>query len=83
MSGFVNYLAISIGMVVFAALPNIFYELMEDKLNIPELQIIYLSHFTFYAALSIIFLAFGRLSNLAGVYKDLDLAEHKANYDQH
>lgn len=72
MSGFVNYLTVAIGMVVIATIPNIFYEVMEHGLGIPEMQVTYLSHFTFYAALSVLFLAFGRLSTLGGIYKDLD-----------
>ena len=37
-------------------------------------QATYVSHFAFYAALSLMFLAFGKLSNMGGVYRDLAAA---------
>lgn len=40
-------------------------------------QATYVSHFAFYAALSLMFLAFGKLSNLGGVYRDVAAAARK------
>jgi hypothetical protein len=40
-------------------------------------QATYMSHFAFYAALSLMFLAFGKLSNLGGVYRDVAAAAEK------
>lgn len=68
--GFVNYLT---GAVVFIIISTLIYILHSfiASLGIPEYQVDYFSHFTFYAALSLIFLAFTKLSYLGGVYEEL------------
>lgn len=66
--GFCNYLLGSLFLIFVATLPNIFYEFIEEAMAVPEYQLVYVSHFTFYAALSIMFLAFGQVANLGGVY---------------
>ncbi|MDO8561182.1 MAG: hypothetical protein Q7R91_03125 [bacterium] len=76
-SGFVNFLNAGIVLIVLAALPNIFHELIENVFGVAEYKIVYLSHFTFYAALSLLFLAFEKLSFLGGVYEDLKREDGK------
>jgi hypothetical protein len=68
---FAKYVFASILLVVIAIVPNILYEIFEDFLGIAERQSVYISHFTFYAALSILFLSFRKLNNLGGIYDDL------------
>ncbi len=67
---FVSYLIVALVLIGFSAIQNISYEVLEQALHFPQFQIIYLSHFTFYIALSLMFLAFTHFQNLSGVYKD-------------
>lgn len=67
MKTFAWYIAIAFFLVAAAALHYLFYELLED-IGLSEVQIVYLSHFAFYAALSFMFLAFPRLARLGGIY---------------
>ncbi len=69
---FVNYYMAALFLIGIAALINVYYEVLVDKFNVPEFQVIYLSHFVFYGALSVIFLAFGNMHNLGGIYQGLD-----------
>ena len=57
-------------LVAGAAFQYVFYELIEDA-GLPEHQVIYMSHFFFYAALSVMFLAFGKSLEPKGIFKDL------------
>jgi hypothetical protein len=71
MTNFINYF---IGAFVLIGLSALFYT-QEETLSmagIPFLQLIYISHFLFYGALSLIFLAYDRLLNLGGLYNDLE-----------
>lgn len=70
-SGFVKYLSASIILIVLATIPYIFYEFIEYNLRLPLHQIMYSSHFLFYAALSLMFLAFSRVEVSGGLYDDL------------
>ncbi|TSA43915.1 hypothetical protein D4R49_01535 [bacterium] len=70
MSGFTKYLLAALIAILVAILPNIFYEVLGDA-GIPSYASIYVSHFLFYAALSLFFLAFKKMSYLGGVYEDL------------
>lgn len=57
------------GMVIFVTAASCFYALYEiivDYLGIPEYQIIYFSHFFFYGGMSLMFIAFQRLSTFSG-----------------
>lgn len=67
---FTNTVMLSAFMVVLAAMPNIFYDLFEH-FGIEKIQSIYLSHFTFYAAISVMYLAYDQVQNLGGLHKDL------------
>lgn len=69
-SRFINTVMLSAFMIVLASVPNIFYELLE-KVGVDESQSIYLSHFTFYAALSVMYLAYDKVQNLGGLHKDI------------
>ncbi len=71
MSGFVDYFIASFILIALSALQYVFYDVLQ-KTGMPMLQIVYISHFLFYGALSFIFLAFARLTNLGGVYKEAD-----------
>src|SRR3989338_7394015 len=53
------------------ALFGIFYEFLEEYLGIAGYQIIYFSHFAFYAALSLMFLAYAKLSYLGEFYEEI------------
>jgi hypothetical protein len=66
-TNFTWYIAISFALIMASASQYIFYELLEH-MGIPEVQIIYMSHFLFYAALTVLFLAFPRLKKLGGIY---------------
>lgn len=70
MRGFTAYLLGGLILILVAILPNIFYELLEP-FGIPNYASIYMSHFMFYGALSLFFLAFKKLSYMGGVYEDL------------
>lgn len=65
-SNFLNYYIASIVLIVIAALFNIGYEILVDKFHVPEFQVIYMSHFLFYGALSLMFLAFNYMRDLGG-----------------
>ena len=69
--GFVNYLVAAIALIMLAALFGIFYEFLEEYLGIAGYQIIYFSHFAFYAALSLMFLAYAKLSYLGEFYEEI------------
>src|SRR6266481_4314109 len=68
---FVNYLVASIIFIAIAILPNIFYELMTVVFKTTAYQAVYLSHFAFYAALSVLFLAFGQFGTLGGMLDEI------------
>ncbi|MFZ3044195.1 MAG: hypothetical protein WA058_03790 [Minisyncoccia bacterium] len=70
MVGFTTYLLSALIAILLAILPNIFYDGLA-VLGVPSYLSIYASHFLFYAALSLFFLAFEKLSYLGGVYEDL------------
>ena len=67
---FISTVMLSAFMIMLAAVPNIFYEVFE-KIGIDQFQSIYLSHFTFYAAISVMYLAFDQVQHLGGLHKDL------------
>ncbi len=71
-TAFTNFLTASIILTMLSAAPYILYDLLEKKFGIPLFQIMYLSHFFFYASLSLFFLAFGRIKIAGGVYKNLE-----------
>ncbi|MDD3531533.1 MAG: hypothetical protein PHV99_03035 [Candidatus Pacebacteria bacterium] len=70
MHGFTTYLLGALFTILVAILPNIFYEALGDA-GVPSYVSIYASHFLFYAALSLFFLAFKKMAYLGGVYEDL------------
>jgi hypothetical protein len=67
MRSFAGYISAAFFLVTASALHYLLYEILEH-LGMPELQIIYVGHFLFYAALSLIFLAFPRLAMMGGIY---------------
>lgn len=69
--GFVNYLVAAIALIMLAAMFDVFYEFLEHYLGIADYQIIYFSHFAFYAALSLMFLAYAKLSYLGEFYEEI------------
>ncbi len=71
MSGFVDYFIASFVLIAISALQYVFYDVLQNT-GISMLQIIYMSHFLFYGALSFMFLAFARLTNLGGLYNDAE-----------
>lgn len=79
-AGFSNYLLSSLALLIFAMIPYVFYEFIAERFhyyNIQNYQIIYVSHFVFFAALSFLFLAFTKLS-WGGIYAETrNLVENK------
>lgn len=67
MKQFSGYLVVAFILVAGSALYYLAYELLEE-LGLPDTQIIYISHFMFYAALSLMFLAYPRLAKPQGLY---------------
>lgn len=67
-AGFVNYLLAAYALIALSATQGIYADILVRDLGIPLIQIIYVSHFTFYAALSFMFLAFVKFANLGGLY---------------
>lgn len=75
---FIRDMSFALVLILLATVPNIFYEALGDRLGIPKYQVINLAHFGFYASMSVFFLAFERLKQIGGIYKDLsaeDVAE--------
>jgi len=70
MEGFVQYLVYAFALITLSALLHALHEVIKN-FNVPEIQIIYLSHFLLYAALSLIFLAFPRIRSETGIYAKL------------
>ena len=70
MRGFTSYLIGAFVLVAIAALQYIWYDALQDA-GVPYLQIIYISHFLFYGALSLMFLAFQHIANLGGMYSQI------------
>ncbi len=68
-SEFLDHLMGSFIIISASIVPSIFYKLAEINLGIPRYQLDYLSHFAYYAGLSIMFLAFTKLSQLSGLYQ--------------
>lgn len=69
-SAFAKFLFASIFLIMLSTVPYIFYDVLETKFNFPLYQIMYLSHFFFYASLSLFFLAFGRVKIKGGIYEE-------------
>lgn len=67
---FSYYLLPAIALVTFSILVNGLYELFE-KAGLESYQVVYLAHFLFYAAMSLMFLGFRTMSHLGGVYEEL------------
>lgn len=78
MTGFINYFVMAFVLITVSSAQYVFYELIE-KIGIPDFQIVYIGHFLFYGALSLMFLAFVRLTNLGGIYKEAE--EYKNNHN--
>jgi len=74
---FARYMSAGIVLIMLATLPYIFYELLEMNFGVPMYQIMYLSHFFFYASLSLMFLAFGKITTLGGELDDLNKMSEK------
>ncbi len=70
MKNFIEYLIAAIFLICCVALLSILEEVIV-ALGVPFIQIVYISHFLFYGALSLIFLAFERLMHLEGIYAEL------------
>lgn len=68
--GFVNYFSASFVLISLSALLYVFSDLL-GGLGISYLQVMYVSHFLFYGALSLMFLAYVRLSHLGGIYEGI------------
>lgn len=64
---FAIYISIAFGFVLLAALQYSLYEVLEHA-GMPDYKIIYLGHYLFYIALTVLFLAFPKLIQKGGIY---------------
>jgi hypothetical protein len=67
MSSFTGYIVVAFVLIGIAAIDYILYELLEH-MGLPDVQIVYISHYLFFAALSLLFLAFPKLAKPKGIY---------------
>jgi len=67
---FATYLTGALVFIVAAAGTDALHLVAQSEYVVHQ-QATYVSHFAFFAALSLMFLAFGKLSNLGGVYRDI------------
>ncbi len=74
---FVDQLVVAMALIMLGAMPLLGTELLAVGTSLPTIQVWYLSHFAVFASLSVIFVAFGRMKELGGVYRDLKEAEAK------
>lgn len=67
----VNFIDYFNAAFVMIAISSMFYVLNEplERVGVEYMQVMYISHFVFYGALSLIFLSFVRLSHLGGMYE--------------
>ena len=65
---FINYFIASFILISISALMYVLSDVLEG-VGMSYFQVMYISHFLFYGALSLMFLAYGRLSRLGGVYQ--------------
>lgn len=78
---FAKYLVQATVLIILATMPNIFYEHLE-ALGLEKFQVIYLSHFTFYAALSVMFLAYGESLKIGGIHKEIREAAERGDIEE-
>lgn len=71
---FVNYFIATFVLVAISAFQYIFYDAI-GAIGVPAFQVVYMSHFLFYGALSFMFLAFARLAHMGGVYESMSAKE--------
>ncbi len=76
MVGFVNYFIAAFILIAISSLQYVFYDVFQG-LGMPDFQIVYVSHFLFYGALTLMFLAFVRLTDLGGIYQEAQKTEQK------
>lgn len=69
---FLNYLIGSLCLLAVAMVPNIFYETLEMTFGVPMYRIMYISHFAFFMSVSLMFLSYEKLSNLTGIYAEVE-----------
>lgn len=74
--GFVGYFAVGAGFVAASAIANFFGDVLADARLLPSHQVADVGMFLFFIAVSIMFLAFGKLRGFGGIYDDL--AKEKA-----
>lgn len=72
---FINYFVAGYLLIGFSSLQYVLYEVFLS-LGIPLFRIVYTSHFLFYGALSLMFLAFVRLAQLGGIYTEIEKSNH-------
>lgn len=77
LKGFVNYLIPGIIFIIIASLLESL-EILEFS-TINEIQTTYFAHFAIYFALSFMFLGFGKLLSLGGIYEDIKKELEKGN----
>lgn len=71
MVNFINYFNAAFLLMAVATLLYILNEPLEE-LSISYMQVMYISHFLFYGALSLMFLAYSKFANLGGIYAEVE-----------
>lgn len=67
---FINYFLVSFVLISISAMLYVLNDFLGSA-GVSYVQVMYVSHFLFYGALSLMFLAFVRISHLGGVYEGL------------
>ena len=67
MKSFAVYLGLGVVLIALSALHYVLYDILKDA-GLPLVQVVYISHFCFYAALSVMFLAFPKIVQKTGMY---------------
>jgi hypothetical protein len=69
LKGMQSHLLMASAFIVLSVFPTIYHQLWGHSSGIPGYQIVYFSHYGFYAAASSLYLAFGALDKVGGVYE--------------
>ncbi len=69
--GFLGYFGAGAAFIAASAVANFFGDVLVDARLLPSHQVGDVGMFLFFAAVSVMFLAFGKLGGFGGIYKDL------------
>ncbi|HTM68835.1 MAG TPA: hypothetical protein VL426_06085 [Candidatus Binatia bacterium] len=75
MRGFVDYIMAGAACIAASTIVTFFAFVLATALGLAAFQVAYFGSFFFLAAVSLMYLAFGKLGGFGGIYKDLQQAE--------